>query len=164
MPLSERAEHDSRFERKIDQQAIRDELLDRLGRIEQLAREALARRARTIELEARVAELESERPEWLQAKDDWERQREEALCALEHDRTLLADSWRRLEAAQTKQPASSGRASGAGSLPHKRTKSASQSDQNAESSGETKDPIAESVIREFKTLLRDVQNGNKRSM
>jgi hypothetical protein len=163
MPFSERPEHDSSFQTKIDLEEAREVLLERILHIEQLARDAAGRRRRELELEARLAVLEKERSEWLRSKEDWERERDETARALDHDRSLLADSWRRLELAQTQQSRPPGE-SRPSSQPHLQTRPTINRQPAVESAAGHNDPIAESVVREFKTLLRDVQNSNKRSV
>jgi hypothetical protein len=140
---------------------IRERFHRHLDAIEALAREQIPPGMQDVlrledELRHKAGELESAQLQMQSRIDRWERERQEMIEKIEHDRRLLAEAWERLEREQIKNVAAtpvrdpvretSAPAAQAAPAP---MRSSVDSDHDQ--------PVAEEILRQFQSLRRDVR-------
>ncbi len=140
-------------------ETLRQEIERRLTRIEELALKRRGSVERTRELERKLAELERSR----RSRDDqlkrWEAERQAILDELEHDRSLLAEAWNRLEQEETRRSSRPDRSDHRdGRRIDKIESNTPKATVHAVAATPVEDDhVAQSILRQFRSLQRDVR-------
>jgi hypothetical protein len=143
-----------------DLEDLRDCVLRRLGQIEELARrpgipsEEIARLERA--LEERIKELDVERVRLRSHAEQEHLSVKQVMVDLEKDKILLTNAWERLERERidggaARQPAGSSPRPAEPATPHVAPAS------HGALGGDTGNPVAETMLRQFQTLCNDVR-------
>ena len=151
-----------------DLEALRDSVLLRLETIEELARRRHGNWSAEITrleqaLKERTEELEQERSSHAANSDDDDQGWRRMLSRLESDRKLLTEAWERLERERVDAVSAGATVRGSAQVHHPRG-SESQPAQSPQSQRpaaaatlETANPVAETILRQFQTLCKDVR-------
>lgn len=144
-----------------DLETLRLEIDRRLAIIEELALRRKESAEKTRELERKLAEVERSRRSREEQFKRWEAERRAILDELEHDRTLLAEAWNRLEQEETRRSARTDRSDrrdvhrverNDSNAPKVAVHAAAPAPAPAE-----EDHVAQSILRQFRSLQRDVR-------
>lgn len=140
-------------------ETLRQEIDRRLAQIEELVLKRRGSAERTRELERKLAEVERSR----RARDDqlkrWEAERQAILDELEHDRSLLAEAWNRLEQEETRRSSRPERSDRRDVRRVDKNESITPKAtvQAVAATPVEEDHVAQSILRQFRSLQRDVR-------
>jgi hypothetical protein len=151
-----------------DLEALRDCVLLRLETIEDLARRRCGSWSAEINrleqaLKERTEELEQERNLYNANSSDDEQSWRHMLSRLESDRKLLTEAWERLERERIDTISAGSTVRGSAHVHHPRggESQAAQSPQAQRTAAaatiETENPVAETILRQFQALCKDVR-------
>lgn len=143
-------------------ETLRQEIERRLTLIEELALKRRGSVERTRELERKLAELERSR----RSRDDqlkrWEAERQAILDELEHDRSLLAEAWNRLEQEETRRSSRPDHRDGR-RIDKNESNTAKATVHAVAATPVEDDHVAQSILRQFRSLQRDVRRKSDES-
>lgn len=140
-------------------EALRDEILRRLARIEDLAIKRIQAGHGAAELEARSAELDAQRESLRAREANREAECNRIIASLERDRERLTEAWRRIELKEIADAAAPRREATHPAL-HREELARPKSPAREPAYPDPEDPISESLTRQFQGMLRDIrQNG-----